>query len=156
MTLYYTSQAMLENRLSAAVVRRVLDDNNDGTADTDPVTQLLEDAEARFESFARQNYTLETLRSAAPTEAKRLCLDVAVALACERFPKAVGGRQWLPLWQKSETELKDLAAGRSRLNVTGAPEPQANQGGDYYASGETLSTIDDVPDTYTHGGFGSF
>jgi len=155
MAYYITTTAILENRISAAVVKRIYDDNNDGTADTNPVTQLIVDAEARFEGYCRGIYDLAALRAAHPAEAVRMCLDIAEALACKRFPKAAT-REWLPLWQASEAELKALRKGETRLDIEGSPEPAANEGGDYYEQGYGLADEDSQPSSYTRDGFGSF
>lgn len=149
----YITTDMLAARLSAVVVRRLYDDDNDGTADTDPLAQLVQDAEARFEAFARGIYSLTALRDSPPNEAIRLCLDLAEAMAYRRFPKAAT-REWIPFWEAVEKELTGLRTGKTRLDVESTPEPAANQGGDYYEQGEALSG--DPPDTFTNNGFGDF
>jgi phage gp36-like protein len=149
----YITTAMLEDRLSAAVVKRIYDDNNDGTSDTSPLARVVADAESRFESFCRGIYSLTALRASPPSEAVRLCLDVAEALACRRFPRAVN-REWQELWGASTAELKSLRRGETRLDVEGTPEPGANQGGEYTVQGYDLD--DEQPASYTHDGFGSF
>lgn len=152
---YYITQQMLSDRVSAAKLARVMDDDNNGTPDTSPVTQLIQDAEAHFESYARAIYPLSTLRiTTPPHEAVRLCLDIAEALLCRRFPKAAS-REWLPLWQATERELLMLREGKTRLDVDGNPEPGANQGGVYSVQGYD-DDDDDQPTSFTYGGFGSF
>jgi phage gp36-like protein len=143
----------LEKRLSAQVVRRIYDDNNDGDADASPLLQVCEDAEARFESFCAGIYDLAALRTAPSTEAIRLCLDCAEAMAYRRFPRAAA-RDWLPLWQAVETELKDLRSRKSELNTQGTPEPAANDGGGFYVQGTEDTT--EQPETFMHEGFGDF
>jgi len=153
---YYITQAMLSDRVSAAKLARVMDDDNNGTPDTNPVTQLIQDAESHFESYVRGIYPLSTLRiTTPPHEATRLCLDIAEAMLCRRFPKAAS-REWLPLWQATERELLSLRKGDTRLDVDGAPEPGANHGGDYVVNGYGLADEDYQPDSYTENGFGDF
>lgn len=140
---YYISQAMLENRLSAAVVRRVMDDNNDGTADANPLAQLIADAESRFEAHCSGIYPLDTLRSVKPHEAVRLVLDVAEALAARRFPRAFG-RDWFPLWQATESELNKLRQRKTRLDIDSAPEPAENEGGKVFVGSAEVSDEDET------------
>jgi hypothetical protein len=158
----YITERMVENRLSAAVVRRIYDDNNDGRADSDatnvgPIEQLINDAEARFESFATTIYPSVAALRTAPicSEIIRLCLDCAEAMACRRFPKAVN-REWFPLWQASERELKGLRTGETSLNVDTAPEPAANNGGALYVQNEDYTSEAEDPDPTFMGGFGLF
>ena len=154
---YYITKAMLENRISTPVMLRVFDDANIGAVATDDakVLQVIQDAEAHFESYARNVYALSTLRVVnPPREATRLCLDVAEALTCRRFPKAAS-REWQPLWAAVEKELMNLRAGKTRLDVDGSPEPAANQGGEYYQEGET-SGSGDQPPSFTYDGYGDF
>ena len=141
---------MLEHRLSTAVVRRIYDDNNDGVADATPLEQLVIDAEARFESYCRGIYILSALRDSPPNEAKRLCLDVAEAMACRRFPRAVN-REWQPLWEASERELKSLRRGETRLDVEGTPEPAANEGGAVYKNGEDVGFSEEYTPFFMNG-----
>jgi hypothetical protein len=136
---HYISLKAIERRLSAAVVRRVYDDQNIGVVeDTDdednPMVQLIRDAEAKFEGYCRGNYDLTSLRNVHPPEAVRICLDCAEALAAKRFPRAVN-RDWVALEQSVNDELKKLRTGQTRFDVIGPPEPAANQGG-YTSSGD--------------------
>lgn len=134
---HYLTQKLVENRLSAAVVRRIYDDAGTGSVsfDTDtPGALLIADAESMFEGWCRGIYDLVALRTAKPPEAQRLCLDIAFMLAAKRFPKAMM-REWQPLEQSVLAELKALRKGDTRFDVVGAPEPAANQGG-YTSSGD--------------------
>ncbi len=148
-------EAAIERRLSAAVVRRVYDDENTGavtSATTDPLGQLIVDAEALFEGYCRGIYDLTALRAAKPPEAIRLCLDIVDFLAAKRFPRAVN-RDWTVLEASVRDELKDLRKGLTRLDVMGTPEPAANQGG-YISSGDVNSP--DVRTPTFNGSWGSF
>lgn len=147
----YIDEAMLRNRLSAAVVRRIYDDNNDGIADADPMTQLIEDAEGRFEAYCSGIYPdLTALRASGSNEARRLVLDLAEAMACRRFPKAAN-REWLPLWQAIEAELKGLRRRETRLDITTAPEPASNEGGAVYKEGAEVASGDDYKPFFMDG-----
>lgn len=142
----------LERRLSAQVVKRIYDDDNDGEADTNPLAQVCEDAEARFESFCSGIYDLATLRATPPSEAVRLCLDCAESMAYRRFPRAAA-RDWQQLWQVVEKELGDLRTRKTRLNTATAPEPASNEGGAVYL-GTTELSDDETTSVFTD--FGDF
>lgn len=127
----YIVQADLENRISATVARQILDDNADGTVDANPLTRLIDDAEGYVEGFLSTVYDLATLRAlgvAAPTELKRLCLDVAEAYALRRHPEYIRG-EWDKKLAIARIELMDLRKGVTKLNISTAPEPAANVGG---------------------------
>lgn len=118
-------------RLSPAVVRRLLDDDNDGTADANALERLKLDASARVAGFMRGIYPIDTIKAMAaedlPEETKRLTLDGVVTYAAQRHPSYVGG-DWVELWKAWTAELKEFRAGLTSLDVDGSPEPAANQG----------------------------
>lgn len=152
---HYIAQGAIELRLSAAVVRRIYDDLNSGSPESstsDPLGQLIMDAEAKFEGYCRGIYDLAALRTAKPNEAVRLCLDIAEALAAKRFPRAMN-RNWMDLEQSVNAELLSLRAGKTRFDVDGLPEPAANQGG-YVSSGDVTSP--DVRTPTFSGSWGSY
>ena len=126
---YYVSDADVSARLSAAVVRRILDDNNDGTADAAAIASLIASSESRFEGAVRDIYSLTALRAAVPGEAKRIVLDLCEAYAARRFPKAMT-REWKPIWDACMKDLEDLRSGKFALDVVGSPEPAENKGGE--------------------------
>lgn len=153
---YYITADMLEKRVSANLSVRIFDDDDDGTADSDIITQIIEDAESLFESYARGIYPLSSLRVVSPPRlASTLCLDIAEYLTYRRFPKAAN-RAWEPLMDSAMNQLKALRKGDMRLDVDGTPEPAANQGGDYYQQGYGSADEDLQPDTFTEDGFGDF
>src|SRR5512139_2657462 len=125
----YVGATDVENRISAAVVRRITDDNNDGSSDTGPISDLIDSAEAMFEGAVRDIYTLTVLRASGSFRARQIVLDLVQALAAKRFPRAMG-REWEPLMQDARAQLRDLREGRSALDVVGSPEPAANKGGE--------------------------
>ena len=127
----YVVQADIEARVSAAVVRQILDDDASGAADAANVNRVIADAESYVEGFLRGIYDIAALRvqgTGAPNEVKRLCLDVAVSYLYERWPEYIRGN-WQELRERARMELKDLRNGVTRLDVVGAPEPARNQGG---------------------------
>jgi len=149
---HYITQALLERRFSVAAIRRAYDDNNDGAADSDAVSQLIQDAEAMFEGYCRGIYDLAALRTAKPNEAIRLCLDCANFMAAQRFPRALN-KDWTQIEASVTAQLKGLRRGDTRLDIMGSPEPAANQGG-YVSSGD-VNLPEVRPATFT-GQWGSF
>lgn len=121
--LFFT-KAQLEARISAKVVRQIFDDNNDGTADTDPIDQLRADASSKVESYVAAILTLPL--SPVPPELVRLSLDVAVALAAQRHPEIVR-QDWQKLMKQAEDDLCRLRDGKTVLGPPPAPIP-ANHG----------------------------
>jgi len=118
----YIIQSDLENRVSAQVVREILDDGPDGETDKGVLDRVIADSESTVESFLRKVYDLEALRTLAaasrdnvPNEIKRLCLDIATAYLWDRFPEYVraDGRQ---MKMDALDELRDLARGIRRLD----------------------------------------
>lgn len=127
----YIVQADLEARLSARVIREILDDDASGAADAANITRVIADAESYCEGFIRGNYDLTTIRAlgtAAPNELKRLCIDVATAYLWDRHPEYVRAHGD-KLLERARRDLIDLRNGVTRFDVTGTPEPAANQGG---------------------------
>lgn len=153
---YYVTQAMLEDRMSATVIRRVYDDMNVGGSSDSCVKQIITDGEAMFEGYCRGIYDLTALRAAKPNEAVRLALDCVEVLTIKRFPRAAN-RDWQPMLEALRKELASLRKGETRLDIIGPPEPAANQGG-YVSSGDTtdLNSLTTIPDPVFLNGWGVF
>lgn len=124
----YITQSDLENRISANVVRRIFDDDGDGTADAAAITRILADASAKVAGYLRTMYTLADIEASTPEEVKRITLDVAVAYLTIRNPEYFRG-DGAGLLKIAVDELKALRTGESRLDVEGSPEPAENAGG---------------------------
>lgn len=129
--LYYTSQKDLEDEIGAHVVRAVLDDDNDGTADGGPVRRLLFNAETYCEGFWRQaGYDIDQLRAAKPAECQRMALERAVGKLFVRHVEIAryDGEKALDRLRK---ELGDMMKpGGPRLDVPkGAVPAPTNVGG---------------------------
>ena len=149
----YVGVTDVENRISAAVVRRITDDDNDGDSDNGPISDLINSAEAMFEGAVRDIYTLTALRASRSFRARQIVLDLVQALAAKRFPRAMG-REWEPLMQDARAQLKDLREGRSALDVVGSPEPAANKGGEIL-TGSVEDDAEALDPTFL-GGFADF
>lgn len=121
------TQKQLEDRLSKTTVRRILDDDNDGSADTDPVTALLRDAMSKVCSYLGPIFDLDLIDPAQQPEVLRLTLDVAQAMAAQRHPEymRVDGYKMMA---QAEKDLRLLREGMTNLATKAPPEPAANQG----------------------------
>lgn len=123
----YITIADIEARIGKQAVIAICDDDNDGTPDTSVLDRFIADATSYVDGFLRGIYTLP-LPEPVPNEVKRLTLDVAVGYLAERHAEYVrydGGK----LLERARQNLVDLRTGKTRLDVQGAPEPAANQGG---------------------------
>jgi hypothetical protein len=157
----YVNVKLVEVKLSPDVVRRIFDDYNAGVVDKSaagPLALAIKDAESKFEGFCRGKYDLNVLRSTVaatgePHEAIRIVLEVVEAIAAKRFPRAMG-RNWMELEASVNKELSDLRAGKTRLDVMGAPEPAADVGG--YTSNGDQRDLGEPRDTTFNGNWGSF
>lgn len=152
MALPYWTFSDLETRLGAEVMRQVFDDDNDGSADTAAIDQLSADSDSFVEGYLRGVYELTAVREAPPNQVKRLSLDYAVAQCAKRRPEYVR-RDFKPLEDAVRQELAEIRAGKIRLDVVGAPEPGANQGGDVWDGGDDFS--EDTVKVFS-GGMGDF
>lgn len=124
----YIVTADLEQRISAERLKQIYDDDNNGTADVNPLARLCKDASAKVAGYLRGVYDLATIAAAPPEEVIRLTLDVAEAYAARRHPEYVK-RDWEKLMRACEGDLDKLRRGVTRLDVTASPEPGANEGG---------------------------
>ncbi len=135
--LFTTDQ--LRARLSSLTVDRIYDDNGDGSADADPLTQLQRDASSKVRSHLGPVYDTALLTADVSDELVRIALDVAHAMAAQRHPEVlrIDGYRMM---EQAEKELKKLREGITNLGIETSPEPAANQGG------EALSGNPDDPE----------
>lgn len=133
MPLSIIAQVDLENRMSAAVVGRILDDNNTGVANTAPLAQLLSDGQSRVMGYVRRAYTplqIQALLLSPPELLKSLCLDACQVYAFERFPTYC--RIEPSMIDRVQRDLENVASSRMRIDnadgQTTEPVP-ANVGG---------------------------
>ena len=129
----------LTARLSASVVRRLLDDDNDGTGDTDIMLQLRKDASAKVRGHIGPVYDPDTLEENIVDEIVRITLDVAQAMAAQRHPEVmrVDGFE---LMKQAERDLKKVRIGESNLGTTEDPPGKGANNGGYVASGNPNRT----------------
>lgn len=141
MAVYFFTQAELETRLSVSVVRRIYDDNNDGTADTTVVDRLREDATSWVSSRLIPTYGLSMLTydsTTVPNEVKRIALDVAAAYAAQRHPEAVT-LDWEKLLKQAKEDIAEHAAAKRHADSS-TVRPR-NIGGFQTTSTATLTLL---------------
>lgn len=101
----------LEARISADTVKQILDDDNDGTADDNAVTRLIEDG---------SSYVIERIADVWPIEDPpqrplvRLGLDAATAYAAMRHPEYVR-RDWKALFEWIDKQIDRFREERATL-----------------------------------------
>lgn len=129
MAVVLITQTQLEARLSSNVVAQIYDDNNDGTADTNPITQLLSDASAYVLSWVAPAYGDPASFESSPfaSELIRAALDAAVWMAAARHPEYVR-RDWEKLKASNRQDMLDL---RTQMRSMGEspPDPALTVGG---------------------------
>lgn len=125
---YFTKQ-QLEDRLSAAAVREIFDDNNDGNTDTNPINRFISDCSSEVDSFIRPIYPVFPLPTPIPNEITRLALDCAEYRAAKRFPDVVR-MNWIELRKAAHEDLNNLRSGKTRLDWPNglSPNPPSNVG----------------------------
>lgn len=132
-------KADLENRLSAAVVRQIYDDNSDGTADNDPIAQVIADAISEFYDWLTPVYGAPPWATV-PDGARRLQLDFAVAFAAMRHPEYVR-RDGAALLELAYKQVELHRIGKKSFGIGTPPEPAANQGGLVWNGGNDTSVL---------------
>lgn len=123
----YISKAQLEARFGAAQVKAILDDDNDGVADADPLARVIADASSKVDSYLRHLYGRHMPFAVVPDEVVRLTLDVACGMLAERHPEYCR-RDFTKALDRAEKDLMLLRTGKTSLGVVGVPEPAANSG----------------------------
>lgn len=138
---YGMTPSDLSDRVGEDVVNAVLDDNNDGKADKNPLNRLLADAISFVEGSAGNHYSLNLMRAASPVpnELQRLFLDAAEWMIAKRHPEAMPGHDWVKLREINREDIIDWAKGQRRLDTEGSPEISLTQGG------KTVSEIGQGP-----------
>lgn len=146
----FVTQVQLESRLSGKRIKRMYDDDGNGTADLNPVKQLRQDASSKVASYLEPLGIISQMSTyfdgttgevvsgdvTVHPEIIRLTLDVAQAMAAQRHP-TIWQIDWCKLMEAAEGDLKNLRDGKTSLGGNGAPEV-ANQGA-FLVSGNTAT-----------------
>lgn len=125
----YFTQTDLENAVGADIVLRLLDDDNDGTADATVLAALQADADAEVNGYLTRLYTVSAVQASPPATVRRIAVDVAIQLAYLRRPSFLNERgetPWEARYKRAVEKLRELAAGKFRLDIDDAPERPAN------------------------------
>lgn len=132
------TQAELESFVGTDTVRRILDDNRDGTADANPVASIISDASAHVLSAYYQTY--DEVPATVPPRLKTLAKHAGKGYLAIRHPEYVRFDGYKIL-EYVDKQLNELVAGNRRIGET-PPDPAANQGGEVYSGNP------DYPDTF--------
>jgi phage gp36-like protein len=155
-TLHYgITQTDLEDRVSAEVVRQILDDDNDGTADTNPVLRLLLDAQSYVESYLRTVFKLDELRAQDPVdnEIVRMILCRAEGQLYIRHPEHARFDAGKALDRLDKEILRFVANGQRGLDNDA--HTALNQGG-IVSTMAADNNFPDPPKVIFGAGFGFF
>ena len=123
----YIDATQLSRRMTTTCYQGTFNDAGTGTVDTDAVAQVIRDAEAYVNGFLRGIYPTIPV-SPVPDQVMRITLDVAEAYAYQRNG-TLSRRDPEVIIERARKDLVDIRNGKIRLDVDGAPEPAANQGG---------------------------
>ena len=141
----YLVETDLNNRLTAALLVKVYDDDENGAADEAVVNAAIKDAEDDVEQRLAKIYGeagLTAVRAKGPAitrTVKKLCLDSFECRMGWRHPEYVRG-EWDKRWKRFDEAMQSLADRRTELaDLTGDIEPAVNEGG-YVRSGNPDDT----------------
>lgn len=154
----YCNTTDLERAITAAMVLRLLDDDNDGTVDSAVATDLIADVDAEIDGYVGRNYNLTILKVDVPPTLRRLATDLLAQFAYQRRPEFLNDRgetPWEGRYRRALAKLKELRDGLWRLDIDADPADPANVDGAVYQG-----TSDTYPDGIGCGvwseGFGDF
>lgn len=143
------TQAELERFVGSDTVRRILDDDRNGTADANAVTDIITDASAHVLSAYYQTYDDVPDADDVPPRLKTLAKHAGKGYLAIRHPEYVRFDGYKIL-EYVDKQLDALVAGNRRIGET-PPDPAANQGGEVYSGDPDLPTC---YETYFQGGAG--
>lgn len=154
----YISQTDLENRISAATVRELFDDNLDGTADAVPVQDVIDQAEAEVNSYLSRAYpdlTLPVVQSPMPKVLVTASLMFAVPFSFLRHPEYVRTFGENPRGQsmldQAHAFMERLCSGKQFLFGVTAESKPSTVGGTFTDPGPRI--WQDANGVYTGGDF---
>lgn len=153
----YFTKAELEARVGARTVQRILDDDNDGDADDDPIERIRLDATSKVDGVLRSKYR-DWPFTTVPNEVKRLALDVGVAMLYIRHPEYARS-DGIALMELADRDLKLVTIGERSTDAEGSPEPAANHGGYVWDGGPSTVVAPKaffLPGANGCGGMGDF
>lgn len=118
------TRAQLEARISATMLQRIADDNNDGQGDTNVINQILADASDYVRGGMPQHDPddLTPANALITGELRRLALDAAEMLCAKRRP-TVYKRDWVELKKSVAEDLELLRKAQRSLGSNANPAP---------------------------------
>lgn len=153
----YFDETDLTRAIGAAMVLRLLDDDNDGSVDASTLADLIEDADAEVNGYVSPMFSVATLTANPPSAIRRLAVDVAVQLAYLRrteFLNERGETPWQPRYDRAVKRLREISTGAFRLDVNGTPATPSNvRGAGLYTS---TGPADPTDEGFVKGGTGDF
>lgn len=154
----YLSQSDLEDVIGAAMVLRLFDDDGDGVADASAVERILVNAERYVGGYVSREYSMATLLASetATDHLRSLAVHIAAEYAFRRRTEFVmrDGTPYHGHYEETVKTLKDIGAGKCRVDIDGVPQVPANSTG-LLTVPTTVETDGICPGTFT-GGFGDF
>ena len=154
----YCDTTDLERAITAGMVLRLLDDDNDGTVDAAVATDLIADVDAEIDGYVGRSYNLTTLKADVPPTLRRLATDLFAQFAYQRRPELLNDRgetPWEGRYRRALAKLKELRDGLWRLDIDGDPADPANTDGGVY-QGPSDTYPDGVGCGIFSSGFGDF
>ena len=119
----------LTKRIGVAIINRIFDDLDVGTADSDVVEQFVEDASSKVRGALGPIYDVAIMDATTAIELRRIALDCAHAMAAQRHPGALK-LDGFAMMDQVNADLKLIRTGLANLGTKNPPEPAANVGGD--------------------------
>lgn len=118
----YVTQAELEERFGTAELLQIADRDDDESVDTAVVDAAIADADAMIDSYCRALYTVPF--DPVPAEIRKVAADIArYNLWDDQASEEVEMR-----YKNAIAWLKDVSAGRARVNVESGDETQPGIG----------------------------
>jgi hypothetical protein len=148
----WIDQQALEGHVGADVLRRSLDDDQDGVIDAVPLSKLIASSCGYIGAALGPAYPGLAAMATVPPEVERLTLDYAEVLLAKRRPTVLQ-KDWVELLKAVNICIDQLRKGQRNVGNV-APDPPATSGGTVYLQGE--SDPDKQPPTFTIDGFGLF
>lgn len=128
----YCSLSDIIGAVSVAVAVRYLDDDGDGVPDEQAWRAVQDSVTNVIESHVGRVYTVETLRQAPPPLLRTIAVDLSLHRMGMRRPEFTdqqGRPQYHYQGNLALDTLRDIGAGKVRLDVNGTPETPANVSG---------------------------
>lgn len=124
----FTSKADLENRMGADRLRQFTDDDNDGVADDDAISEVVDDTDAEIRSvLIGKGYSEDQLTKMEGDKAlRRIAARIGAEYAGDRraeFKNPDGTNAYSEQAERARRELDKYARGEKRS----AAEPQAGK-----------------------------